>query len=447
MTPLLIALLLTADPGPPVDAAVAQLAPAVEESPAVPVPEAAAEPPPGLTFRGHLEWISAAGGADSRRSPVNPGNRVLQLSAGGAQTELRPDLRLEYGGALTAVARPRFLLKVEKAETSDGWQPERSQATASWIEGYVHWRVSDRLAIAWGLQNFQWGPGELLSPSNRIFHATGFYRDPVFVVQGRHLLRVNLSAGREWSAVLLAEVGDNGEPAFVAGEPFEQKAQAKLEYSAPTGDLYAAVTVGGAQRSRAWFGEYVALPIVAGLSAYADAVHTVGRRAWYPVAGPLGPTFEQAGMETRALRTTVLSGLRYAFEGGQDLRVEYHFDEAGWTDDELALAEKAALAALAVGSGAGVERFLDPGFELLGRHLLYASLQLPDLPPGERTRVQLRYLRSLTDGSGAAFVTGSYDATDSVVAFISLAATHGSEDGALSRLTRATVAAGAAVNW
>jgi hypothetical protein len=152
-------------------------------------------------------------------------------------------------------------------------------------------------------------------------------------------------------------------------------------------------------------------------------------------------------METRALRTTVLSGLRYSFVGGQDLRVEYLLDEAGWTDAQLALAERAALASLAIGARAGLDRYLDPGFELLGRQLVYASLQLPDLPPGERTRVQLRYLHSLTDGSGVGFVTGSYDATDSAVAFISLSATHGLEDGALSRLTRAAFAAGATLNW
>ena len=106
-----------------------------------------------------------------------------------------------------------------------------------------------------------------------------------------------------------------------------------------------------------------------------------------------------------------------------------------------------AVVALAAGNPAGVAPFLDPGFELLGRHLLYASLSLPDLPPAERTWVQARYLRSLTDGSGVAFVTASHDATDSVVVFLSLSATHGPADGALSRLTRAAFAAGATVNW
>lgn len=436
MTPLLLAALLVADPAPaaepiPVDAA--------------PV-EPAAETQPAFTFRGHLEWITAGGVADSRASPTNPGNRVLQAPFGGAQSELRPDLRLEYGKELTAVARPRLLVKVEKAHTADGWQPERSTADTEWIEGYATWRLSDALSVSYGLQNFQWGPAELLSPSNRIFHATGFYRDPVYVVRGRHLVRVNVSSGREWSAVLLVEVGDNGEAPFVYGEPFEPKAQAKVEWQAPRGDLYAAVTAGAAQRSRGWFGEYAAVPLVAGLSAYGDAVHTVGRRAWSPVRDPvLGATFAQTEMETRALRTTALGGLRYAFENGNDLRFEYLFDEAGWTDDQLALAEQAALPTAT--DPRGLPRWLDPGFELLGRHLLYASLSLPDLPPQKRTRIQARYLRSLTDGSGAAFLTASHDATDSVVAFVSVSATHGAADGALSRLSRGTALVGAVVNW
>jgi hypothetical protein len=431
-------------------AAAAESPPADAPPVAEPAPEPAAVPegPPPLVFRGHLEWISAVGGAKPRASPLNPGNGILELPAAGVQTELRPDLRLEHGTALTAVLRPRFFARVERAETDAGWQPERWETTAQWIEGYATWRVSDRLSLSYGLQNFQWGPGELLSPSNRIFHASGFYRDPVYVVRGRHLVRVNVSAGREWSVVLLAEVADNGEPAFVAGEPFEQKVQAKAEYQSAGGDALVAVTAGAGQRSRAWFGEYATLPLVAGLSAYVDAVHTMGRLAWYPVATPpIGAELQQTGVRTRALRTTALGGLRYAFEGGQDLRVEYLYDEAGWSEDQLALAQLAALSSLAAGDRAGVAKFLDPGFELLGRHLVYASLALPDLPPADRTRVQLRYLRSLTDGSGIAFVTASHDATDSVVAFLSASATHGPGDGALSRLSRLSVAAGATVNW
>lgn len=434
MTALFLVALLATDAAIPAEPVPVEPGPAVEAAPA--------DAPSSLAYRGHLEWIMAAGAASSRASPVNPGNRVLSLPAAVAESELRPDLRFELGPQLAAVVRPRLLLQSQRAKTADGWAAERSEAKSEWIEGYVGWRVSDRMALSYGLQNFQWGPAELISPSNRIFHATGFLRDPLYVVRGRHLARVNLSAGREWSAVLLAEVADNGEAPFVAGEPFEPKAQLKVEYTAPSGDAYGALTAGASQRSRAWFGEYATLPLFAGLAVYADAVHTVGRRAWYPVETPLGPAFAQTGMETRALRTTALGGLRYSLVSGADLRVEYLFDEAGWDDDQLALAERAGTSSpLLIGP------WIDPGFELLGRHLVYVSLSLPDLPPRQRTRLQARYLHSLTDGSGTGFVTSSYDATDAVVAFLSVSATHGPADGALSRLTRGTAVLGATVNW
>jgi hypothetical protein len=406
-------------------------------------PQASADQAPALTFRGHLQWITAGGGTILRDTPVNPGNRVLELPQVAAESELRPDLRFEYGSQLTALVRPRFLLQVQRSEAGGVWAPERSAASSQWIELYATWRLDDRLAISYGLQNFQWGPAELMSPSNRIFHATGFTRDPLYVVRGRHLARVNVSAGRAWSAVLLAEVAPDGEPAFVADEPFEPKAQLKVEYAAPTGDRYLGITAGAAQRSRAWFGEYATVPLWAGLSAYADAVHTVGRRAWYPVDdGAGGAAFAQTGMETRNLRTLALGGLRYSFEGGADVRLEYVFDEAGWNRGDLARASRAASADPRL-----VGRYLDPGFELLGRQLAYVSVLLPDLPPVKRTTVQARYLRSVTDGSGAAFVTTSYAATDAVVMFLSASVTHGAADGAVSRLVRGAGVLGAEVSW
>jgi len=85
-----------------------------------------------------------------------------------------------------------------------------------------------------------------------------------------------------------------------------------------------------------------------------DAVHTVGRRAWYPVDAGRA-TFAQTGMETRELRTIALGGLRYSFAGGTDLRVEYVFDQAGWDRGDLSLASRGAAADPRL-----VGRFLDP---------------------------------------------------------------------------------------
>ncbi len=397
-----------------------------------------------LSARVRLEWLTAAGTTAPRDTPVNPENAVLRLPQAAASTELRPDLRLEAGRDLRAYVRPRLLAQVQKPRVAGAWQPESSDAKVEWIELYASWQADERVAFAYGLQNYQWGPAELVSPSNRIFHATGFLRDPLYVVRGKHLARVNLSAGRAWSAVLLAEVRDSGEAPFVAGEPFEPKAEAKLEWSDPGGRGYAAVTAGAGRDSRGFFGGYASLAIGDAFSIYADSVTQKGSRAWFPVDdGAGGARFEHALAGAR-LRTLALGGVRYTFGGGTDLRLEYLFDEAGWDVARLRLAERAAAAPPAPGA---VEAWLDPGYEVVGRQHAYASLTVPDLPPRKRTTLAVRYLAALEDGSGAVFATASYDATDAVVLFASGTTTHGGDHGALSRLARASAVAGATVSW
>jgi hypothetical protein len=404
--------------------------------------------PGALAFRGRLEWITSGAGALPRDTPVNPENRVLLVPQAAASSELRPDLRLELGKELQGIVRPRLLVEAQRPYAGGTWQPERSDARAEWIELYGSWRLDDRLAVAYGLQNFQWGPAELVSPSNRIFHETGFARDPLYVVYGKHLARVNVSFGREWSAVVLAEVRPNAAAPFIAGEPFDPKGQSKLEWSATNGRGYAAVTAGAGARSRGFFGEYASASITDGWSIYADAVHQMGSRAWYPVIDGAGEAAFAHTATGRGLRTLALGGIRYTFEGGADARLEYLFDETGWTDAQLALASRAASTSSAgIPPAQAVSAWLAPGFEILGRQHAYVSLRIPDLPPAKRAVLQLRYLAALEDGSGALFGTVSYAATDSIVLFASAAGTYGSEHGALSRLAAATGAAGAIVNW
>src|SRR6266540_586398 len=389
---------------------------------------------PGFSFSGRLEWLTAAAMTAYRDTPVNPANGVLQVPQGAAQTELCPDLRIERGDELRLVARPRLLVEGSRARAAGAWQPEVTDASAGWLELFGSWRVDDRLSVAYGLQNFQWGPAELMSPSNRIFHETGFTRDPLYAVRGKHLARVNLSSGKALSAVVLAEVRPNDDAPFVAGEPFEPKVEAKVEWSAPGGRGYLGVTGGAGKRSRGFFGEYGAVSVTDGLSVYADAVHQAATGA--------------------GLRTLAVGGVRYTFAGGADVRLEYLFDEAGWDERQLALASRAAQAPGPLATPeelaawrARVAAWAAPGLELVGRQHVYASVSLADLPPAKRLRLQGRVLGALEDGSAAAFVTASLDATDSVVVFASAAATDGVRHGALSRLVRGTALLGAVVTW
>lgn len=408
---------------------------------------AAAQEPkePLFTFRGHIEWISALRGIEPVGATPNAGNDVLRLPQWEGQSELRPSLRVEAGSRWQLVVRPRVIARggrISSDNLPDEWEGD---ASANWTELYLAWRPNDVLLVTYGLQNFQWGPAELLAPSNRIFHETGVFRDPLYYVRGRHLARVNVSIGKEWSLVALAELGSNGEASFVANEPFRRQGQMKMEYATPSGAGYVGVTAGARLDSRPWFGEYGSISLTEGLSAYVDATHAKGSHAWYPATTPAGSaTFVQRDLDSDSWRTLAITGLRYTFASGIDVRGEFMYQDAGYSAGEMDLA---ALAASSAPSREAFEPYLYPGLEFLGRHMTLASVRVPDLPPRKQLVVDGRYLWSFTDDSGVAFVTASLEAADALVLFVSAALSNGSDTDEFSRLASATLVGGAVYTW
>jgi hypothetical protein len=407
-------------------------------------PEPPPDSSPAFAWRLNVQWISAARGVSPAETAVNPGNRTLRVPQLLLRSELRPNLRLELGPRWQAIARPRVRTVWQSSTAAGLPRASEHDTAANWTELFANWRPSDHVTLAYGLQNFQWGPAELVSPSNRIFHEVGLFRDPLYYVRGKHLARVNLSAGRQWSLVTLAELGATGEAPFAARTPFRRAAQSKLEFTSASGASYVGATAGVRAGSPPWFGEYGSLAITEGWSVYFDASHSRGTQAWYPVQDRSGVRFVQGDAGAPRIRTFALGGLRYTFEGGIDARLEYVHHQAGYSRRQL---ELAAVALAAASSPEEAEPYFDPGLDFLGRRLLMASWRFPDLPPGRRAEAQARYLRSLTDRSGVAFLTGSLNAGDALVLFASAAAMHGEPAAEFSRLIRGSLVGGAVWSW
>lgn len=410
-----------------------------------------------FTARGNVDLLSSGRWLRLVDSEWNPGNRRLEVPGFHLEAELRPNLRIEYGNMLALIFRPRFLVNVGMAQLEGAWQTEKSNARVDFGEVYGSWRLSDTFSLAYGVQNFQWGPAESLSPSNRIFHETGLLRDSLYSVRGKHLIRANASIGSQWSSVWLVELTSLGEQPFVAGDEFAPAGQWKMEWTSESGDTYLGATVGAGGRSSPWFGEYAQVAVTDGLFLYADASHSASSKAWYPVtrevqvevAGrPVGvevDLFEHslAAVESPArFQTLLVAGARYAFENGLDIRAEYIHHTAGWSREELERAERAAARTPEL-----LGPYLNPGLEYLGQRLLYLSLRAPELPPQKKLALQARYARSLVDDSGAAFLTATVDATESAVLFLSILASHGESYGEFSRLVRSAATFGAVYTW
>ncbi len=392
-----------------------------------------------VTVRGQLDVIGAARTMVPAETPLNPKNAALRIPHLALTGEARPSAEAQVGGWLTLVARPRLVGGFSMAQVNGAWPDGKTELAVTVPELYGTWQASDWFALTWGLQNFQWGPGELASPSNRLFHETGLVRDPLYLVQGRHLVRANLSSGRELSVVGLVELSAIDEQPFIAREELDRSAHLKVEYAEATGHWLVGVVGSAWLAHEATVGEYAQLQLNDVVALYVDASHGRERRGWYP--GRHAFVHRAVDDDELEVFSTALVGARLSFDGGVELRGEYLYQQAGW--DARDLDDAAAL----VGATGDLEPYLAPGFELVGQHFVYLAARAAELPPLKKLTVQPRLLWSATDRSAAAFVTVSAEAGERTTAFLSAFASVGDPADELSRFARAAVTFGVINTW
>jgi hypothetical protein len=360
---------------------------------------------------------AAAGHRVPVDSSLNPENAVLRLPQWLGTVETRTDVRLTWRAA-TLVARPKLVLSADYTDAvGEAASRTDTSATVVWPELFATYAAADRLAVTYGLQNFQWGPAEAAGPSNRIFRDTVQAKDVLYDVKGRHLLRVNLTPERDWTEVLLLEITGNGDPEFEAGEPFSHKALLKSELAWNGSADYAGFVVGWREGTGAWLGEYLSVGLTGGLSAYLDASHQQGSLAWYPDRG-----FAQSRKSDSRIYTFSVAGLRYAFENGNDLRVEWVYQEAGYSADETAAAWS-----ILRDSPQAAATLQHSGLEFPGRQYAFASFRVPDLLAVKNWQVYARCLVSLQDGSLAAYLSTEAAVGSAGTAFAGVMMTGGSD--------------------
>jgi hypothetical protein len=306
--------------------------------------------------------------------------------------------------------------------------------------------------MTYGLQSYQWGPAEAGSPSNRIFRETVRAQDVLYELKGHHLLRANFTPTQNWSEVALFEITDNGQAELEAEERFARKALLKSELSWGGGANYAGVVLGARERRGAWVGEYGSVEIVDGLSAYIDTSHEQGSLAWYPIVESSGaPTvLSQSKRDDAHINTFAVTGVRYAFESGSDLRAEWVFQEAGYTTDEVTRAWDAMTSSdppQAVLAPLNAARWARNGLEFPGRHYALLSYRLPDAFNTKDWTLYFRALLSMQDWSSASYISSENAIGTNGTLFGSLSATAGRVDSELRGLVGTAITLGYRYAW
>ncbi len=414
--------------------------------------EASADNQP-LNVRSSMRWFTYGSLLQTvDDSPANPDNTVLQLDTQSVGIDLRPDIRAT-SGVLKIIARPQLKMLVSKSRVGGKDTTEHPKSSGRWIESYGVLTASDKVQVSFGLQNYQWGAAESLSPSNRIFHENLDGKGLLYTVEGRQLARVNITWKKNLNTVLMSETEKAKDLAdFRAGETFQTRALMKHELSWNDGADYFGVVFGSPETGDSWIGEYFNIVVFDGLSFYADAAHQKNSEAWYPVfeKSPLAPTqdvvqLRQSKLAGDKVYTLAVAGARYSFEGGSDLRFEYIANDAGWTKEE----NERSVLALNLSSPLQVadytqnlQRILKPGLEYRGRSFALISMRVPDAFEFKDLTLYGRMLRSLADGSSTIYGSLEYGFWSASTLLVSAYASQGKPESDLRGLASSAVTAG-----
>ncbi|MFL5815625.1 MAG: hypothetical protein ACJ763_18790, partial [Bdellovibrionia bacterium] len=351
------------------------------------------------------EGYGSVVGSSINSSSANPGNGVLQIPQSQASVDSRPSFTLQNQDSIKLILQPRWQLGPSLTTYNDRPDERHFHSELSLTQGYAAVQLSEQWLFAAGVQNYQWGPAELLTASNPMSHFSAGQRSILWVEKGHGLVRLNFSSGQNISAVVIGDLFDNNLTPANSGGTFSRLGLAKVEYQVSPAS-YAGLSAGSGEHTQTWVGEYGSLGIIDGLSIYGDARQTIGSNAVYLVP------------RERSLETLADLGIR--FEDRVDARSEVIINTYGYDRREfqqlLSIASQSGL--LSQGSSL-------PGLEFPGKTYLYESVRLPEVGYQKRMTLNLRYIHSLMDQSGVVFFNGDQALTDHLNAVFEISVSRG----------------------
>lgn len=352
----------------------------------------------------------------NEQSRFNPDNQVLKIPEWSHVLELRPDVELNFLKLHSVILRSRHFLTSHEMDTANPTQTRTSIGSESDLTDlFISSEWKDHFSTHVGLQNYQWGPAEILSPSNVFFHFDNNQRSFFYKEKGRAMMRVNWNPdpdSSKWSVVGIYEPTSNHERFWTADREFRPKSALKIEYQFENPINAVALIFGQGEKERFYFGEYFTWSPKEGISIYGDLKHQSGETHFVPEQNLMG-TYDLVDSDEDS-RYFTLAVVGFRWEGRIDLRQEFIWNEPGYTQREWHQAKAAALV-LGPNLPRNIERFSRPGLEFRRQSYSYTSLRIPDLGKGQKHSAAIRWLSSLSETSSALQVNWEYLWKDSTV--------------------------------
>lgn len=333
---------------------------------------------------------------DYADSVINLGNEVLTIPETSVFLDQRAELKWLINDA-KIILRPRLVSYQQHYKTEVTLKNESNSDTdINLTDAFYEQYITDRVFTTIGLQVYQWGPAEILNPSNPFFHFSTDQRSLVYKEKGKALLRLNWSAKSDYNFVFMVEPVSNNEAHWIAEEKFKPQFAGKFETAWSGTRNFFGVALGIPDNADFFAGEYFQYEFSEGVSLYADAKHSVNNLFYEPQTQG---AFQRMlpSKQDGATSTLAVAGFRY--EDTFDARLEYIYNSAGYDQKTF---DQALLAAsqLSPYLVENIKRFQKSGLELLSQNYIYFSLRKTDPFEIKDLSLFFRSLTSLMDNSG-----------------------------------------------
>ena len=357
-------------------------------------------------------------------SIINSQNAVLKLPDQSQTLEIRPDLQWQLSEPISLVLRSRHLL--QRTQIPLVSQPDQTTllGTSDLTDLFFSLQVTDKTSFVLGLQNYQWGPAEILSPSNIFYHFNNDQRSYYYKEKGRFLLRANHSLNDKTQLTIISEPMDNRTQNWVSEVDFKPQSAVKIERQLSTPVDLVALVIGNSGPKGQYVAGHFNYSVQETYSFYVDA--KLEQNGSYYFVSPTGSDFILSTTDSdRPAKALAVMGVRY--EGEFDFRQEFIMNEAGFSQSDWQRA-KLAITTLTPNLAANLNRFNRSGLELLSHSYSYTSLRLPDFGQSNQIHTSTRLLKSLVQDSSVLQLNLEYDFSDAVVISSELLLPVGSKD-------------------
>jgi hypothetical protein len=388
-----------------------------------------------LKWNHRLNWYNRVLNQGTVDSELNPDNEVGKIPSHTFETDLRPTFNWELENHRFKLD-PRLITQFTQAEYRD--EKHSTDKTEVFLnEASYLVNVGDH-QFAFGIQNYQWGPAEMLSPTNPIFRFQFDQRSLFFQQRGRNLVRWNWQINPEWNMVTMGEVSKNGSELPKEDQKFSPNGLVKIERTLSRSSDYLGMVAGYTPYKEYFIGEYFAMNFTEEFSVYFDARHQQGSKNFYPQENPLAQ-FDDREQE-RGIKTLANFGIRH--EASVDFRLEYIYNGVGLNDTDWDRA-KDALTTLGPNTQENFKRFYRGGRDDLQRqHYGYASIRIPDLGDKDQYTLFLRHFYSIADSSSSSQFQMDRITGESFNMYFEAALYQGSKDSEFGSLLGHEISAG-----